>query len=162
MSETAITCSYGSYIYGAGDVVSTLITADRPITSGRMFAQVYGHIFLDQKWLQKDYSLCFTKKTSIQVFEPVTAPPRQQSLNNLTPQCIYLTPKEEIDKKILHEDGVLLQFQLPKDVYPTFVGMSCSINYYIAVFWEDTEKAAVYFPLRVSGPGSNFDKQLIR
>lgn len=162
MSETSVTCNYGSYVYGAGDVVSALLRAGSPIPGGHVFAQVYGHIFLDPKWLQKDYSQCFTKKTSIQVFEPVTAPPRQQSVNNLTPYCIYLTPKEEIDRKILHEEGVVLQFQLPEDVYPTFLGMACSINYYIALFLEAADKAAVYFPLRVSGAGSSADKQLIR
>lgn len=162
-SEVAIRCSFGVDLYGAGDVVSALIQAGGPVPRGRIHAQAYGHLFIDQKWLKKDYTVYFTKLTSIELSSPVSAPPRQHSVNNLSPHCIYLTPKEEINPKILNKEGVLLQFQLPNDVYPSSHGMSCSVNYSIAISWEQGgSKRAVYFPFRVSGAGSASAKQLIR
>jgi len=162
-NEVEIACSFGKHLFGAGDIVSALIQSGGHISKGKLYAQAYGHIFVDQKWLQRDYGLSFTKKTSTEVFETVAAPPKQQSVNNLTPYCVYITPKDEINASTLAEEGVIIQFHLPMDVFPTFHGMVCSISYYIALFWEDQEVAtAAYFPFRVSGCGSSFEKQLIR
>lgn len=161
--EIEISCSFGTHLFGAGDIVSALIQAHGPIGRGKVYAQAYGHVFVDQKWLQQDYSDVFTKKLSMEVFESVKAPPRQHSINGLTPYCVYLTPKDEIHPSILHREGILVQFQLPIDVFPTFHGMACSVSYYIALFWEDSDcAAAVFFPFRVSGCGSNSLKQYIR
>jgi hypothetical protein len=162
-SEVAVSCSFGAHLFGAGDVVSALLRAGGAIPTGKLYTQVYGHIFVDQKWLKMDYASSFTKLTSIELVDALDSPPRQHSVNNLVPHCVYLTPKEEVNSSILSSEGILLQFQLPKDVFPTCHGMACSISYSIALFWgKDETTTAVYFPFRVSGIGSSSNRQLIR
>ena len=162
-TEVAIRCSYGSLIHRAGDLVSVLLHAGNVISAGEVHIQAYGHLFVDPKWLVQEKIECFTNKLSLVVHEKPSTPPRQKSANNLTPHCIYITPKTKIDPIALNEEGVLVQMQLPADVFPTFHGVACSISYSVAVYWEMGDlKSAVYFPLRVCGSGSCLPQQLIR
>ncbi len=103
------------------------------------------------------------KQTAVEVFEPIPAPPKQHSRSDLSPRCIFLTSREKVMSRYLF-DGVILQFELPDDVFPSFHGVTCSCSYSIAVTaeYDGGSKHSAFFPIRVSGPGSGKEIQFIR
>jgi hypothetical protein len=119
---------------------------------------------LDPKWQVKnvDPGLIFLKQTAVELNDAVPAPPRPHSRGDLASYCVFATPRDTVDLGGLFE-GVIVQFSLPMDVFPTSTGMMCNVSYYVAVISNiNGVRSIAYFPFRVSGPGSRELRQYIR
>ena len=123
-------------------------------------------MFIDQKWQPRstDLNSIFIRQPEVEIFDPIPAPPKQHTRSEMSPRCVFLTPKEELNRETICEYGVVIQFELPRNVFPSFVGTSCSANYALAIFaeGETNDNHIALFPIRVSGPGSSEDHQYIR
>ena len=127
------------------------------------FKQAYGHILIDEKWLHEKVDHVFTNQLPLLPNDFPNIPPQLRGGDHLIPYCIFLTSKKILDSQTTRGTGLILQYQLPCDLYPTFIGMSCSINYSFALTWEsDENKSTISFPFRVSGIGSCDRSQDIR
>lgn len=126
--------------------------------------QAFGHMSLDAKWQARhaDPSSIFLKQTAVELNGAVPAPPRPHSHSDLASFCVFATPRDKVDLKGLYE-GVIVQFSLPMDVFPTCTGMMCNVSYYVAlVSTLYGVRSIAYFPFKLSGPGSRELPQYIR
>lgn len=123
-----------------------------------VFAQVHGHISADFRWLKTTTKLTdvFTDLPGIMIdnVQNVAANPVVLPAHYST-HCIFVTNKIAVAPSHIFDDGVFLEFEMPKEALPSFKGLCASINYFISVSIQHTSSVEVFnFPMSMRGSGS--------
>lgn len=153
-----ISCSFGRIIHRAGGLVVVHLKGsakNRCSKDAVILAQAHGYIHVDSKWMRgnADLEKLIIQTTQSAVFQKVQIPKSFPLFSNST-YCTFLTSKEVIQVSHLCNDGVFLQFELPHDAYPSFKGLSVTIQYLITISIQlPTGTKYVHFPFRVSSRG---------
>jgi hypothetical protein len=105
--------------------------------------QASGHVLADPRWSRVAPEVVYNG------FQRQTAQPLEEKIRIPrvhTPghgHCIYVTPRKDV--VLTPEKGstsVLVQFDLPRDILPSFRGLLASTSYYLTIFvWTDKEDA---------------------
>lgn len=163
-----IFCQFSDEVYLSGKVAVVLLrgqNANEDIFSATVFAQVHGHINTDFRWMDsvKNLREIFLDAPTM-TFDQV-----QHSLgdplvpNNHGSVCIFATSRTALSPSFLFKRGILLEFEIPSDIIPSFKGLCASVNYYVTVsFRFATSTRVMHFPLTVSGAGPQTVKHQIR
>lgn len=157
--------SFSREAYSAGGLVTVLLRGRGISNDTVVIAQAHGHLCADTRWLR------FSGRMS-DVFLNTAAYPLDQRVQNPKPSppfpqsapCIFSTPREVVSTTFLEEEGgVYLQFDLPRDVLPTFKGLSISIAYNIAIMIQSPSKFdTIYFPFTVAGHGTPNSPHMVK
>jgi hypothetical protein len=143
-------CSFSKEVYDAGDVVTALIRAPA-CPEAVVYAQAVGVLQVDGRWVKvptKYYD-------GGNIIAASSYLPESMKNNSYTNVLTFSTTLEPLAYSHICDEGVYVQFEIPCDTLPTFIGIAGSIAYFINVTIQfPTQTLRCHFGYRVFGSGS--------
>lgn len=125
--------------------------------------EFHGHIVGNLRWL-KDAKFFETwlsterpPETILdQVYKlPIDPSLKEKSGSDFRRRCIFATAKITVSPIVLHESGLLVEIDLPKEMIPSYRGRSVQVNYYLTVSMEKSSiSKRLHFLVPTNGTGS--------
>lgn len=144
-------CSFNKEVYDAGDAVTALIRSPSCPEEAVIFAQAIGIFQIDGRWVKVPSSY-FDGNDVVLVSGILPQSLRNNSLKNI---LVFSTTHEALPLSHVCDEGVYIQFDIPQDALPSFVGIAGSIVYMISISIQlPSETIRCHFQFRVFGPGS--------
>lgn len=150
-NRVPVYCSFNKEIYDACDVVTALIRAPA-CPEAVVFAQALGILQVDGRWVR----VPTTYHNGENIVTDSLILPESLKNSSCMSVLIFSTILEPLAYTHICDEGVYVQFELPNDTLPTFVGIAGSIAYFINITIQfPTQALHCHFDFRVFGPGSN-------
>lgn len=163
-----IHCSFSNASYVSAQKGLALLFCSREVLfepdEWVLFIQIHGHLTANLKWL-KD-SRAFDRYISFQrppdsVLDHVLSLPesptvREKSGSDYRHYCIFTTAKIPVSPVSLYEKGLLVEFDLPAHMLPSYRGRCAHISYYLTVTMQHSTIGStkkLHFPLQVNSSG---------
>ena len=132
----SIACVLASEHYNAGETALCLL---KGIGSGEAFedsiiyAQIHGHVNSDFRWIKTSRKIndYFVQPAlpSIEKIQYSPNDPAIEMMNNHTSTCMFCTSRIALSPTHIFEGGLLLEFEIPCDVIPSYRGLSAIVNH---------------------------------
>lgn len=168
-----IHCSFSNASYASAQKGLALLFCSREVLfepdEWVLFIQIHGHLTANLKWL-KD-SRAFDRYVSFQrppnsILDHVLRLPesptfREKSGSDYRQYCIFTTAKIPVSPVSLYEKGLLVEFDFPVHMLPSYRGRCAHISYYLTVTMQHSTVGStkrLHFPLHVNSSGCPQDE----
>ena len=161
-----VSCAFAREAYSAGGLFTVILRGRGVPLDCVVLVQGQGHLQADPRWVKVPAGL-FESSPAAGAAAAVAGFPLDVSVHTPRPPAplqaaaplVFVTPREALSpSSLLEPDGVVVQFDLPSDVLPTFRGLCSSTSYNLAVTLQpaapDAQPSTLFFPFTVLSRGS--------
>ena len=151
-----VSCVFGREFYCAGGILVACVKIASSSSSrdSVLLAQASGCICADPKWVKSNdgSSVSFINTPEVPLDRSASMP----SANAANTHSIFLTTREVLSTTQMTKDGVFLMFSLPKDLIPTYKGLSGTVTYSVILTnqYQGGNITQIKYPFTVLGVGS--------
>lgn len=144
------------YLYDSMNLISLISDYSNTV----IFAQIHGHIQINDRWLKSNDKFANTfvdseeLRPSVDQIQALPTDPRSDRIiTNST--CIFASSKVPVSPLQLFESGVYLEVKLPSDLLSSFKSRSMNVDYYISINVQSlTYQKTFHFPITIHSPGT--------
>ena len=151
-----VSCTFGREFYFAGGILvaSIKISSSSSSRDSVLLAQASGCICADPKWTKSNDGSSVTFITTPEI--PLDRVASMPSTNVANTHSIFLTTREVLSTTQMTKDGVFMMFSLPKNLIPTYKGLSGTVTYSVIITnqYKGGNITQIKFPFTVLGVGS--------
>jgi hypothetical protein len=123
-----------------------------------LFAQIHGHWSSHPRWLRNPKAIeQYISGTKDATIDNIQQFPLNPSPNNADAfsNCIFTTTKIPISPSALQQMGLIIEFELPCLLLPSYKGRSVQILYFVTIEIQNpTSMKKLHFPLNIASSGS--------